>query len=83
MWEDIVLAASNWVLLAALIPTVLHKTQKPTFLTSIATALALTAITITYAAISLWYAALAAGLMAGAWFLLAYQRYQLNKNRQG
>ncbi len=78
MWQDVLLAIVNWTLFVSLIPTVLSKTQKPTLLTSILTAVALAAITFTYATLSLWFAALPVLLTASAWFVLAYQRYKLN-----
>lgn len=78
MWQDALLAAANWTLLAAIIPTLLHKTHKPTFSTSIVTGACLVAITFAYATLNLPLAALPAGLMAGSWFTLAYQRYRIN-----
>lgn len=79
MWQDILLAGVNWVLLVAIIPTLLHKTQKPTLTTSVLTGLCLSAIGFAYVTLDLLLAALPVGLMAASWFVLAYQRHRLNK----
>ncbi|MBI2612731.1 hypothetical protein HYW59_02875 [Candidatus Kaiserbacteria bacterium] len=81
MWQDTLLGFSIWVLLAALVPTLLSQTKKPTFLTSIATGIALSAITIAYVSLEFWTSALPSALMAGAWFLLAYQRYRIDARK--
>lgn len=82
MWQDFLLAGVIWVLLAALIPTVLHKTQKPTLATSLLTGSALAVIAFTYASLEFWNAALATTLISGTWFVLAYQRHRLNKRSE-
>jgi hypothetical protein len=79
MWQDITLAIVIWILLAALIPTILNKTQKPTLSTGLLTGSALAVIAFTYFSMDLMNAALASSLISGAWFLLAYQRYKLNQ----
>ena len=83
MWQDTLLGIAIWVLLAALVPTLVSKTKKPTFLTSIATGLALTAITYAYASLEFWWSALPSSLMALAWFTLAYQRYRMDNAAEG
>jgi hypothetical protein len=82
MWQDFVLAIIIWILLAALIPTVLHRTQKPTLSTGILTGTALAVIAFTYVSMELWNSALASAFISAAWFLLAYQRYKLNKQSE-
>lgn len=79
MWQDVLLGISIWVLLVALVPTLLSRTKKPTFLTSVVTGFALSAITAAYASLEFWTSALPSALMAGSWFYLAYQRYRLDR----
>jgi len=83
MWEDIVLGTAIWVLLAALIPTIVSKTKKPTFLTAITTGTALLAITSAYVSLGFWWSAVPSSFIAGAWFIIAYQRYRLDAKEGG
>lgn len=80
MWVDALLGTANWILVVALLPTVLSKTEKPTLISSLITGLCLAGIASAYIALSLWIAAIPAALQAFQWVLLGYQRYRINKN---
>lgn len=78
MWQDIVIASVNWVFLIALLPTVFHKTQKPTLATGLLTGTGLAVLAATFASLHLWLSVIGAGASAAVWLLIAWQRYRLN-----
>lgn len=79
MWQDWAIMSVQVVFAISLFPTILHPTQKPTFLTAIMTTTCIIFMGITYATLSLWLATMLAGINAGLWAILAVQRYRLNK----
>jgi hypothetical protein len=83
MWQDLLLSIVQWGFIAALMPTLLHKTQKPTVTTCAFTALGMLAITITYISLELWAAVASSSLLTLAWVVLAHQRYKLNAQALG
>ena len=66
----------------SLLPTVLHKTQKPTLSTSVMTAACICLMALVYATLSLWFATTMAFINALLWAILGFQRYRLNKRDQ-
>ncbi len=80
MWVDVLLGVVNWILVFALVPTVLSKTEKPTLLSSLITGICLAGIASAYVVLSLWIAAVPAALQALQWGVIGYQRYRINKN---
>ncbi len=82
MWQDWALAIIQWVFVAALIPTILHKTHKPAFSSSLITALGMTVVVYTYYTLDLWQATIGAGVTALAWYILLYQRWRLNQQEK-
>ena len=81
MWQDWLLSVAVWVLLFAMIPTLISKTEKPALLTSLITGSALAIIAFVYATLSLWWSAVPTALISASWFVLAYQRYRLDTSQ--
>ena len=79
MWQDVLLGVVNWLLVAFLLPTVVSKTEKPAFVSSLLTGICLFGIAISYYTLGLTVGALPATLQALLWFILAYQRWRLNR----
>ncbi len=79
MWEDVVIAIVQWVFAIALIPSILHKTEKPALMTSLLTGLLLIVLCVAYASLDLWKSVIPVAILTLAWLYLAWQRYQLNK----
>lgn len=80
MWQDLIIAAVQWGLAVALLPTILHKTHKPALSTAIFNTALLAILAGTFASLGLWMAAAVTTLSSGAWALLAYQRRRLNSH---
>ena len=79
MWQDIVLAGGSWLFLVALLPTIFSRTEKPTLSTSVLTALVVSVFAYTYYTLALWNATFGAIALSIGWWILAYQRWQLNR----
>ena len=79
MWQDWVIAAAQWVFVAALIPTLIHKEHKPAFSTCVVTAVAMTVLVYTYSTLGLWQAVIGGSAGTLSWYVLLYQRWRLNK----
>ena len=65
---------------AALLPMILHKTDKPEFVSAIWTALLGLWMIIGFARAELWEGALGATIVCVGWFILVYQRCQINRS---
>ena len=76
-WQDWVFAVGGLIILVSLVPTI-RGAQKPALATSVMTTFLVCIFTFTMATLDLWLAALMNGLTAGAWAILAYQRYQMD-----
>lgn len=78
-WQDDVVAVIQWIFVIALLPTLLHPTDKPTFATAVVTGTSLFVMAVTFTTV-LWYVS-ALSMAAGgtAWTILAYQRYRINQ----
>lgn len=79
MWQNWFISIAQWVFLAALIPTIRSKTEKPALLTCVITSTTVTGFVPTYYSMGLIESALCALLLACAWWLITFQRYQLNR----
>ena len=78
-WQDDVVAVIQWIFVIALLPTLLHPTDKPTFATAVVTGTSLFVMAATFATV-LWYvSALSTAASGTAWAILAYQRYRINQ----
>lgn len=62
----------------SLMPTIMHATHKPTFLTSSSTAIAVYIFVVTVATLELWFTATLMFLNGVQWTILAYQRRKLD-----
>ncbi|MBI2610441.1 hypothetical protein HYW60_00680 [Candidatus Kaiserbacteria bacterium] len=82
MWQDWVLAVLLWMFVIVLIPTILHPTNKPTLSTSLLTAAGNFTLALVYATLSLWNGALGGLAISIAWFILAIQRYRLDRKER-
>lgn len=80
-WQDIIIAAGQWVFLLALLPSILGK-DKPALATSILTGIVLATFAITFATLSFWTSALSSVIVSIAWFTLAVQKYRTNRQEK-
>jgi len=79
MIQDYIISAVQWGFAFALLPTVFHEDNKPTFLSSIWTGFLLIILALTFASLALWGSTVSSLVVSGLWFTLAYQRYRINK----
>ena len=79
-WQDIVFSIGSWVFALALVPSILSKTDKPALSSSLLTASILTLYVVTYASLEFVTSAISGGAVAIAWWILAYQKWRMNKN---
>lgn len=80
-WQDMVIAAGQWIFLLALLPSILGK-DKPAFATSILTAVILVVFAVTYATLALWVSTVTTLLVSGAWLTLAVQKHGMNRREK-
>ena len=73
MWQDVVLMITSFIFAPSLIVSIVKKIKYPT-LTSLPTAIALTAMIIVYASLHLWLAASTTILTASCWYILFFRR---------
>ena len=75
-WQDVLIAAGNFMMAAALIPSIRSPRDKPPLATSLPTAAFLTAFGVAFITLGLWLAM--AGVWSGAvcWWVLVWQRLQ-------
>lgn len=79
MIQDYIIALVQWGLAAALIPTLIHKDNKPTLVSSIWTGSLLLVLSGKFATLELWNGSLSSFIVSGIWFTLGYQRYKIDK----
>ena len=79
MWQDLVISAVQWVFVAALIPTIMHPTKKPTFSTSFTNVMGIIVVALVYLSLDLWISALGAVFLGLGWLTLAVQRFRLDR----
>lgn len=80
-WQDIIIAAGQWVFLLALLPSIFGK-DKPALATSIATSGVLAVLAFTYSTLSLWVSTISGILVSVAWFILAVQKHKMGKQEK-
>ena len=79
-WQDIVFSIGSWIFAIALVPSILSKTDKPALSSSLLTASLLTLYVPTYASLGLTVSAISGGIIALAWWILAYQKWRSSRN---
>lgn len=79
MWQDTVLAITQVAFALALIPTILHPSEKPTLITSVINVFFIVIVVIVYATLNLLVSTLGAATIGFEWGILAYQRYLLDR----
>jgi hypothetical protein len=77
-WQDIVISVGQWILAAALLPSVFSN-DKPALATSILTGSILAVFSFTFYTLNLPGATLSAAAVAILWLILALQRYRINQ----
>ncbi len=77
-WQDWIFSTGSIIFSIALVPSVLGK-DKPALSTSLMTGTILAIYIVAYISLSLWFSAATSVLIAGTWFLLAYQKYRQDK----
>jgi len=75
MWQDILFMVGNFILGAALIPTILAK-EKPSRLTSALYGGILYLFCVAFTSLGLYFAATAVGLCAIMWTILLIQKWR-------
>lgn len=75
------LTAGSIVFIVALAPSVLSK-HKPALITSLLTGTVLSIYAIVYVTLSLWLTTVTVALTSLTWFILAYQKYTMNKSNE-
>ena len=80
-WQDIVLSIGQWIFVIALLPSVFGK-DKPAFSSSLITGAVLAVFAFTFATLSLWVSAFSTSLVSITWFVLAAQKYLIQKGRK-
>lgn len=82
VWQDIVITIGQIIFAAALIPSI-RGADKPAFSTSSITGSILAIFGITFATLQFWGSMLLSSLVAIEWFILAVQKFQMEKSVNG
>lgn len=77
-WQELIFAAGNLVFFIGLLPSI-FSTDKPAFWTSIITAPFLTLFVFAFYSLELYWSAVGVALGAGAWWILAIQKFLLKR----
>jgi hypothetical protein len=78
-WQDDVVAVIQWIFVFALLPTIFHPTNKPTFATAVITGTSLFVMAGTFFTVKWCFSALSMAAGGAAWTIVAYQRYRINR----
>jgi hypothetical protein len=81
IWQDIVISIGGWVMIAAIVPSLIGK-DKPALSTSLVTGTILLSFAVCYGTLNLWSSALSTGVLAAAWLVLAVQQWIRQKGEQ-
>jgi hypothetical protein len=73
-WQDALIAFGNFVMAAALIPSIRSRADKPPLATSVPSAVFLTSFGIAFLTLGLWLAMVGVWSGAVCWWVLAWQR---------
>jgi len=79
VWQDFVLTSGSIAFIIALAPSVLSK-DKPALTTSLLTGTVLAIYAFVYVTLSLWLTTITVAITSLTWFILAYQKYRMNKS---
>ena len=74
-WQDIVISLGQWLMTAALIPSLLGK-DKPALSSSLMTGTLIAIFGYTYFTLGLYSATVSSSVCALAWFVLAVQKWR-------
>jgi hypothetical protein len=80
-WQDDVIAVIQWIFVFALVPTVLHPTEKPVFTSAVITSTSLFVMAATLETLHLCIGALSTAAGGAVWTVLAYQRFRINREK--
>ena len=79
MWQDFAISVVQVVFAVALVPTLLDKVHKPAVSTSLLNGFGMMTITIAYISLHLWWSGAVSSIVCVQWWLLATQRYRLDR----
>jgi hypothetical protein len=82
MWQDYTIAFIQWIFLIALIPSIQHPEHKPALWSSIMTGTLLCVLGFTVWTLDLVNATISSLAVAVGWFVLAWQRWNINKREK-
>jgi hypothetical protein len=82
MWQDIVISIVQWIFLLALIPSIRHPEHKPALWSSLMTGSLLCVLGVTFWTLGLLSAIISSFAVASGWFVLAWQRWNINKREK-
>lgn len=72
-WQDLLLTVCNVALIAALLPTVMSRHDKPALATSVLTGTVLGLMAFVYFSLALWFAAVTGAVECILWLAIAVQ----------
>jgi hypothetical protein len=81
-WQDMVISVGQWIMIAALLPTMFGK-DKPALSSSLMTATLIAAFGVAYGTLALWSSAASSTALTIAWLVLAYQQWRILRARRG
>lgn len=79
MWQDWALSSVQLMLALSLLPTLFHRTQKPTLASAAMTSTCLYVMAAVYFTLAFWFSMTMAAILALQWTILGVQRYRLNR----
>lgn len=81
MWQDVVISVGQWAMTAALIPSLIGK-DKPAVSSGIMTGTLIAIFGFTYGTLGLWSAVISSAVCSIVWYVLAWQRYRMNRRER-
>ena len=78
VWQDIIFTIGSIIFIIALIPSIRGK-DKPALSTSLLTGSILFIFSTTYLTLNLTFSTVTTGILASAWLILAFQKYNETK----
>lgn len=78
-WQDIILTVGSWIFAIVLVPSIRSKTDKPALSSSLLTATLCTVYIFVYISLRFWTTSVSMSVLAAAWWVLAYQKWRMNK----
>lgn len=77
-WQDLLFSSGGLIFTIALIPSILSD-DKPALSTSLMTAVILSTFSYAYFTLELWLSVFGGALVAGGWWVLAVQKYLIDR----